>query len=375
MNIFLENITKSYSDSSFALQGVNLEINSGELVGLIGPSGSGKTTLLKTISGLEYATKGNIYFNAINITNKCVQERNIGFVFQNYALFEHMNVFNNVAFGLKVLPKNVRPSKQFIHNKVLELLALMKIEHYIWRYPHQLSGGERQRVAIARALAINPKILLLDEPFAALDTKVRKELRTWIRKLHNYMDITTIFVTHDQEEALEIADKIVVLNGGKIEQIGTPEEVYKHPINSFVYDFMGDFNVFQGWRDEHEVLHFIETANQETPISIEQNFFQKIINKIFTKEKTNIATNIAQKNILKIFARPHEMQVQDKAEKGFIAARLVHVNKASSLIKMELERKDGSFIYAAISKGDFDKISPVIEQQLFVKPKHSFVFN
>ncbi len=374
MNIFLEQITKSYGHALPALEDVSLEINSGELVGLIGPSGSGKTTLLKTIAGLEYVTQGNIYFNAINITHQCVQKRNIGFVFQNYALFEHLNIFNNVAFGLKVLPKSTRPSGQLIHNKVLELLSLMKIEHCIWRYPYELSGGEKQRVALARAMAINPKILLLDEPFAALDAKVRKELRTWIRKLHNYMNITTVFVTHDQEEALEIADKIVVLNQGKIEQIGTPEQVYKHPINSFVYDFMGDFNIFEGWRDQHDVLHFIEAANQEFPALVEKNFFKKILHKIFNKEKLNITSEHAERNILKIFARPHEIQVQAHEEKGFIPARLVHVNKASALIKMELERKDGSFIYVAMSKTDFDNISPNIEQQLFVKPKHSFVF-
>jgi sulfate transport system ATP-binding protein len=233
MSIEISNITKTF-ESFQALKDIDLKINTGELVALLGPSGSGKTTLLRIIAGLENADSGSIIFDGEDNTEKSTQDRKVGFVFQHYALFKHMTVFENVAFGLKVRPSRFRPGKEEIRQKVQELLALVKMEELASRYPAQLSGGQRQRIALARALAVEPKVLLLDEPFGALDAKVRKELRRWLRKLHDEYPITSVFVTHDQEEALDVADRIVILNQGKIEQVGTPEAVYDNPVNPFV---------------------------------------------------------------------------------------------------------------------------------------------
>ena len=224
MSIQIQNVSKKYG-SFQALEDVSVHIQSGELVALLGPSGSGKTSLLRVIAGLEDTDVGDILFDGQSITNQHPKERNVGFVFQHYALFRHMTVFDNVAYGLKVRPRKNRPSKEEITKKVMELLQLVKLENFSDRYPTSLSGGQRQRVALARALAVEPKVLLLDEPFGALDAKVRKELRRWLRKLHDEFHITSIFVTHDQEEALDVADRIVVMNNGKIEQIGSPDEV------------------------------------------------------------------------------------------------------------------------------------------------------
>lgn len=215
MNITIKNIAKSYG-SFHVLDNINIDIHSGELVALLGPSGSGKTSLLRIIAGLETADQGTIFFNHQDITNISAKERKVGFVFQHYALFRHMNVFENVAYGLKVRPRKLRPSKKEIEEKVYELLRLVRLEAFANRYPSQLSGGQRQRVALARALAVEPNVLLLDEPFGALDAKVRKELRRWLRRLHDDFHITSIFVTHDQEEALDVADRVVILNEGRI---------------------------------------------------------------------------------------------------------------------------------------------------------------
>ena len=222
---------------------------------LLGPSGSGKTSLLRIIAGLEEADQGVVLFGEEDMTHIRTTERKVGFVFQHYALFKHMTVFDNVAYGLKVRPKKERPSKKEIESKVLELLGLVKLDAFADRYPSQLSGGQRQRVALARALAVEPKVLLLDEPFGALDAKVRKELRRWLRRLHDDFHITSIFVTHDQEEALDVADRIVVMNEGKIEQIGSPEEVYDHPNSPFVYDFLGNVNLFHGRLENGKLLN------------------------------------------------------------------------------------------------------------------------
>src|SRR5205814_4942085 len=225
------------------VDGVDLTIASGEFVALLGPSGSGKTTLLRIIAGLEFADAGHLTIAGEDAAQRSVGDRRIGLVFQHYALFRHMSVFENVAFGLRVMPKAERPSKAEIAERVGQLLQLVQLEHFANRLPNQLSGGQRQRVALARALAIRPRLLLLDEPFGALDAKVRKELRRWLRRLHDELHITSILVTHDQEEALEAADRIVVLNQGHIEQTGTPEEVYENPATPFVYHFLGDVNV------------------------------------------------------------------------------------------------------------------------------------
>src|SRR5512138_421847 len=228
MELKIQNVRKEF-DRFPALHDVSLDIRSGELIALLGPSGSGKTTLLRLIAGLEFPTEGTIHFGEDDASSKSVQERNVGFVFQSYALFRHMTVLDNIAFGLRVRPRSSRPTKRAIRERVLKLLDLVQLSGLEKRFPSQLSGGQRQRVALARALAIEPRLLLLDEPFGALDAKVRKELRRWLRRLHDELHITGILVTHDQEEALEAADRIVVLNQGHIEQTGTPEEVYEHP--------------------------------------------------------------------------------------------------------------------------------------------------
>ncbi|GAB2474891.1 sulfate ABC transporter ATP-binding protein [Comamonas humi] len=245
MSIAIQNISKSFG-SFQALNDVNLNIESGELIALLGPSGCGKTTLLRIIAGLETPDSGSIHFSGEDTTDVHVRERNVGFVFQHYALFRHMTVFENVAFGLRVKPRKERPSEAQIKEKVMSLLKLVQLDWIADRYPSQLSGGQRQRIALARALAVEPKVLLLDEPFGALDAKVRKELRRWLRRLHDELHVTSIFVTHDQEEALEVADRVVVINKGQIEQSGTPQEVWDNPASPFVYGFLGDVNLFHG---------------------------------------------------------------------------------------------------------------------------------
>jgi sulfate transport system ATP-binding protein len=237
MSIEVRNIRKSFG-AFHALDDVSLEFPAGELVALLGPSGCGKTTLLRIIAGLEQADAGQVLLAGEDASDTHVRERQVGFVFQHYALFRHMTVFENVAFGLRVKPRRSRPGEAQIRRKVHELLGLVQLDFLADRYPAQLSGGQRQRIALARALAVEPRVLLLDEPFGALDAKVRKELRQWLRRLHDELHITSIFVTHDQEEALEVADRVVLMNHGRVEQIGTPRTVIEHPANAFVADFV-----------------------------------------------------------------------------------------------------------------------------------------
>ena len=252
MSIEIRNVSKQFGDFH-ALRDVSLDIASGELIALLGPSGCGKTTLLRIIAGLETADVGTIHFSGEDTTDVHVRERNVGFVFQHYALFRHMTVFENVAFGLRVKPRSERPSEAQIKTKVMDLLKLVQLDWLAERHPSQLSGGQRQRIALARALAVEPKVLLLDEPFGALDAKVRKELRRWLRRLHDELHVTSIFVTHDQEEALEVADRVVVINQGRIEQSGSPQQVWDHPASPFVYGFLGDVNLFHGRAHEGTV--------------------------------------------------------------------------------------------------------------------------
>ena len=252
MGIEIRNVSKQFGNFQ-ALGDVSLDIGSGELVALLGPSGCGKTTLLRIIAGLETPDQGSILFSGEDTTDVHVRERGVGFVFQHYALFRHMTVFENVAFGLRVKPRAMRPSEAQIKEKVHALLGLVQLDWLADRFPSQLSGGQRQRIALARALAVEPKVLLLDEPFGALDAKVRKELRRWLRRLHDDLHVTSIFVTHDQEEALEVADRVVLMNAGKVEQIGSPQQVWDHPASPFVYGFLGDVNLFHGRAHEGEV--------------------------------------------------------------------------------------------------------------------------
>ncbi|MEW6561618.1 MAG: sulfate ABC transporter ATP-binding protein [Pseudomonadota bacterium] len=255
MSISIQNLEKHFGGFT-ALNNISLNVESGELVALLGPSGCGKTTLLRIIGGLELPDDGKILFHGEDVEERDARERNVGFVFQHYALFRHMTVFENVAFGLRVKPKKLRPSEAEIKRRVHQLLELVQLDWLADRYPAQLSGGQRQRIALARALAVEPKILLLDEPFGALDTQVRKELRRWLRRLHDELHITSVFVTHDQEEALEVADRIVVMNKGNIEQVGTPDEIYANPATPFVYQFIGNVNLFHSrthaaWTQAH----------------------------------------------------------------------------------------------------------------------------
>ncbi len=245
MSIEINHVTK-YFDRTEVLHDVNLTVNSGEMMALLGPSGSGKTTLLRIIAGLEHQTEGKICFAGQDVSRLHARDRKVGFVFQHYALFRHMTVFENIAFGLSVLPRRERPNKAAIDKKVTQLLEMIQLPHLAQRYPAQLSGGQKQRVALARALAVEPQILLLDEPFGALDAKVRTELRSWLRELHSELKFTSVFVTHDQQEAMEVADRIVIMGNGKIEQVGTPQQVWHTPESRFVLEFLGDVNHLQG---------------------------------------------------------------------------------------------------------------------------------
>ena len=267
MSIIVRNLQKRFGDF-VALDNVSLYFPSGELVALLGPSGCGKTTLLRVIAGLEYADAGTVVLNGEDVASVGARERQVGFVFQHYALFRHMTVFENVAFGLRVKPRKERPTEAVIREKVHELLKLVQLDWLAQRFPSELSGGQRQRIALARALAVEPKVLLLDEPFGALDAKVRKELRSWLRRLHDDLHISTIFVTHDQEEALEVADRIVVLNRGHVEQVGSPQDVYDHPQTSFVYEFLGAANRLKGSVDANGFV----AQGAAQPIATEANF-------------------------------------------------------------------------------------------------------
>lgn len=328
MSIRIENINKHF-ETFTALDNINLTIPEGELVALLGPSGSGKTTLLRIIAGLEQADSGKIFFDQKEATHIHVRDRGVGFVFQNYALFKHMNVFENIAFGLRVRPKETRPSEEAIRKKVHELLELIRLDWIADRYPAQLSGGQRQRVALARALAIEPKVLLLDEPFGALDAKVRQELRKWLRELHNRVHITSIFVTHDQEEALEVSDKIVVMNQGKIEQIGTPEDVYDKPNTPFVYNFLGNVNHLQG------------ECNQD----------RDYINHI---AKTYHATYNEDSSL---FVRPHEIKIDTVDDGASIKTSLLSYRLVGPIVKLELECNESKqIIEAQVSKEIWQKL-------------------
>ena len=310
MSITLHNINKSFEHVN-VLENINFSIKQGELVALLGPSGCGKTTLLRIIAGLETASSGQIYFADREVTKLSAKQRDIGFVFQNYALFRHMNVAENVAFGLKMKPRSVRLNKTAIDERVNQLLELVQLDHFAKRYPDQLSGGQRQRVALARALASKPNVLLLDEPFSALDAKVRKDLRRWLRDFHHELNVTSIFVTHDQEEALEVADRIILMNQGHIEQIGTPAEVYKQPKTAFVAHFLGDVNLLYGY--------------------IENN---TLIIGDFHKDMRGQGTWPDQSTIA--YVRPHEISIAKIARKNDIQGEVVRIHTAGPTVFLEI---------------------------------------
>ncbi|NBO19255.1 MAG: sulfate ABC transporter ATP-binding protein [Proteobacteria bacterium] len=407
MSIEIKNIHKGFRNF-VALNDVSLSVESGQLVALLGPSGSGKTTLLRIIAGLDTADSGSVLIDGQEAGDMHVKERNVGFVFQHYALFKHMTVFDNVAFGLRVRPKDTRPSPREINDRVMHLLGMVHLDKFYDRYPSQLSGGQRQRVALARSLAVEPKLLLLDEPFGALDAKVRKELRRWLRRLHDDIHITSIFVTHDQEEAMEVSDKVVVMNHGKIEQVGTPEDVYHHPTNGFVYDFLGNYNEFIGWKDESGGIHLAEDDLWEsgTPAagggeaaSAKPHWLarypelvgaiRKVVptfslppeqqldpqsRKLSRKQMRSV---LAERGIpVRIFARPHEMFVTKvpEGDHEYIPVVVIHINPAGPLAKIEMQRKNGMILQAEVPKTIIDQLNIRRNDPLFVRPKNVRVF-
>jgi sulfate transport system ATP-binding protein len=367
MSIEIRNVSKNFGDFK-ALRDVSLNIDSGELVALLGPSGCGKTTLLRIIAGLETADRGSILFSGEDTTDVHVRERQVGFVFQHYALFRHMTVFENVAFGLRVKPRGQRPSESQIKQKVHDLLNLVQLDWLADRFPSQLSGGQRQRIALARALAVEPKVLLLDEPFGALDAKVRKELRRWLRRLHDDLHVTSIFVTHDQEEALEVADRVVLMNAGNIEQVGSPQEVWDHPASPFVYGFLGDVNMFHGRAHEGEVhLEGMQIASPEHAHAQNAKAFA--------------------------YVRPHDLDVEryapgtcldaDGRPRG-IVARLSRAIVVGPIARLELVAADGhksadnagadDVIEAQITAQQFREMGFREGEMLVVTPRRARVF-
>jgi len=349
------------------LDDVSIDISSGEFMALLGPSGSGKTTLLRVIAGLEQLEEGEVLLEG--------EKQHVGFVFQHYALFRHMTVFENVAFGLKVRLHKL--SRAEIRDRVLRLLRLVHLEGLESQYPSHLSGGQRQRVALARVLAIEPSVMLLDEPFGALDAKVRKELRQWLRKLHDAMNITTIFVTHDQEEAMEIADKIAVMNQGKIVQIGTPDEIWHHPANAFVYDFLGNYNEFIGRKTENGLIHLCEEDElpkpRPQPIVEKKRWFKKW----WRRPTPSVIENIPQvsQKYVKLFVRPYEISLsKEKPLEESITAQIVHINPAGPLIKIELERANGQIVQAEVSKELLNELQARKGDLVWVTPKSYKIF-
>ncbi|MBI5528135.1 MAG: sulfate ABC transporter ATP-binding protein [Deltaproteobacteria bacterium] len=342
MSIEIRDVSKSFGAFK-AVDGVSLGVPTGRLVALLGPSGSGKTTLLRVIAGLESPDSGVVCFHGENVTCRDPRERRIGFVFQHYALFRHMTVFENVAFGLTVRPRAIRPPRPEIEKKVLGLLKLVQLEWAGDRFPSQLSGGQRQRIALARALAVEPRVLLLDEPFGALDAQVRKELRRWLRRLHDELNVTTVFVTHDQEEALELADRVVVMNRGRIEQQGTPMEVYDSPANPFVYRFLGHVNVFHGRVREGMVT---------------------------------IADDQFGDRRAAVYVRPHEIDVErSRNGNGALEALVKHVSLAGPVVKIEMERTDrGGNVEVDLTRARFDELQIKTGDRVFFALRNMQVF-
>jgi sulfate/thiosulfate transport system ATP-binding protein len=340
MSIEVKNITKTFGTFK-ALDHINLKVESGELTALLGPSGSGKTTLLRIIAGLETADSGETYFEGEDTKDRKIKDRGVGFVFQHYALFRHMTVFDNIAFGLRVKPKKIRPTEDQIRHKVNELLSLVQLDWVGKRYPWQLSGGQRQRIALARALAVEPKVLLLDEPFGSLDAQVRKELRQWLRRFHDQLHVTSLFVTHDQEEALEVADKIVVMNQGRIEQAGTPEEVYHKPANKFVLNFLGNVNLFHARVEDGKA--YVGSSVIDLP-------------------NADKGTKTAS-----VFVRPHQFEITQTAkDSNSLKATVEYLNPAGSVVKVDLVSDQGDPIQAEISQEEFKKLKLKKQDQVYV---------
>jgi sulfate transport system ATP-binding protein len=348
MGIAIRNVSKKFGTFE-ALRGVSFEVRPGELVALLGPSGCGKTTLLRIVAGLESPDSGNVLFDGEDATNRRVGERRVGFVFQHYALFRHMSVFENVAFGLRVRPKIHRPSNAVITEKVTNLLKLVQLDYLGDRYPSQLSGGQRQRVALARALAVEPKVLLLDEPFGALDARVRQELRRWLRRLHEEIHLTSVFVTHDHEEALELADRIVIMNEGQVEQDASPVEVFEHPASPFVMNFLGNVNIFHGRVEEGRALL--------GPLAVD-----------YPQHQT------AEPRAAAGYARPHELDVARADSGNGLWAILETANLAGAIVKLELLDDQRALLQVEVAREYYDALNPKIGERLYVRPKKLRVF-
>ncbi len=346
MSIRVENVSKQFNGFK-ALNRVSVDVPEGELLALLGPSGSGKTTLLRIIAGLDFPDEGAVHAYDDDVTQLSARDRNVGFVFQHYALFRHMTVFENVAFALRVRGW----SNGSVRDRVLELLALVKLESLEARYPAQLSGGQRQRVALARALAARPRVLLLDEPFGALDARVRADLRQWLRKLHDEAPVTTIFVTHDQEEAFEVSDRVVVMNGGRIEQEGTPNEVFEHPANPFVMDFLGQVNVFHGRL--HEGKAIVGGMELDCPGFIDHD------------------SGPAQ-----VYIRPHELDIEISPNgAGRLPARVLHVTPAGPITRVQVNVTEiGMELSVELSRDRSAELSLKKGDNVFIAPRRVRVF-
>jgi sulfate/thiosulfate transport system ATP-binding protein len=333
-----------------AIADVNVHVETGELVALLGPSGCGKTTLLRLIAGLEVPDAGQVHFDGENSTDRRAADRRVGFVFQHYALFRHMTVFENIAFSLQVRPRQTRPPRAEIERRVHRLIELVQLEAMADRLPAQLSGGQRQRVALARALAVEPRGLLLDERFGALDAKVRKELRRWLRRLHDDLHVTSIFVTHDQEEALEAADRVVVMNQGRVEQVGTPAEVYAHPATPFVYDFLGDVNLFRGRVERGKA--YIGSMEFDAPPH--------------AGREARLAT---------LYIRPHQLEIEHEGHgEAQFKARVTHVNPAGPLVKVDLVAEWGDPVRVELSQERYSALALEPGTEVFVRPKDMSLF-
>ncbi|MFM7098556.1 sulfate ABC transporter ATP-binding protein [bacterium] len=345
MSISVKNVSKKFGQFT-ALDKVSLNIPDGDLVALLGPSGSGKTTLLRIIAGLENPDEGSVLHRDEEVTSKSAKDRNVGFVFQHYALFRHLTVFDNIGFGLSV--RGV--PKEKIASRVRELLHLIRLEGLEKRYPSQLSGGQRQRVALARALAAQPRVLLLDEPFGALDAKVRLELREWLRRLHDEIHVTSIFVTHDQEEAFAVADTVVVMRNGKIEQIGTPADVFENPANAFVMDFLGQVNVFQG---------------------IIADGLPKITG--FSSSKGPPEKDFCSNTI---YVRPYELEIEIMpSASDSLPAKVLHVNPAGPVVRIHLQDLEStSRVFVEVNFAKFKELGISTGQKVFIQPKRVRIF-
>ena len=349
MSIEIRNLRKTFGEFD-VLKDLSLTVESGELLALLGPSGCGKTTLLRIIAGLETADAGQVLFHGEDATQRPVSERQVGFVFQHYALFRHMSVFDNVAFGLSVRPRASRPAKADIRERVMRLLKLVQLDWLADAYPDQLSGGQRQRIALARSLAVEPRVLLLDEPFGALDAKVRKELRRWLRQLHDDIHLTSVFVTHDQEEALEVSDRVVVMNRGVIEQVGRPEEIYEHPASPFVTQFLGDVNLFHGrvGANHVEIGDYAHPLDGQAP---------------------------AGKGEASVYIRPHDLEISREAGQALATGTIEHIHSVGPIVRVELRRQgSGELIDAALTRDDYQQLRLALGDTVYVRPRKLAVF-